>query len=121
MNKRRPTRKDFLKMPFRKEEDTNRVYQDLFVVPAGTKHDSGYMHIAIIGHWVEDGKNHYEICSYSDDINWILPDSQMKGYTKAHLRTDCWYPEGVLRFWGRGTFAVDGLSSAEIVFVPDNK
>lgn len=121
MKKKRPTKKEMLAMPNRKDEDMERLYKAIFVIPAGTKHESGYMHIAIVGHWVENGKEKYEICSYPDDINWILPDSDRGTYKLCHLRTDCWYPEGILHFWGRGQFRVDWSSSTEVEFIPDKK
>ena len=110
-----------LAMPNRKDKDMERLYKAIFVIPAGTKHDSGYMHIAIVGLWVENKKEKYKICSYPDDINWVLPNSKMPNYNLAHLRTDCWYPEGILHFWGRGQFKVDWSSSTEVEFIPDKK
>ena len=95
-----------------------RLYDWLFVVPAGTKHESGYMHMAIIGMWKEGKKENFEICSYPDDIHWHIPDSNRGQYQLAHLRTDCLYPQGVMKFWGRGQFKVDWGSSTEITFLP---
>ncbi len=115
---KRPNRKELLKIPNRKDSNMDRLYNSILVVPAGTKHESGYMHIAIIGCWTEGKEERYEICSYPDDINWILPDSDRGNYKLAHLRTDCWYPEGILHFWGRGSFRVDWGSSTEIEFIP---
>lgn len=113
-------RKQLLKLKNRKDEDIDRLYDYVLIIPAGTKHDSGFMHIAVIGKWIEDKKEKFEICSYPDDINWILPDSQRVGYKFAHLRTDCFYPQGILKFWGRGKFKVDWGSSTEITFISNN-
>ena len=108
-------------MPHRKDANMERLYDWLLVVPAGTKHDSGFMHIAIIGRWVEKEKEKFEICSYPDDINWLLPNSYRGSYQLAHLRTDCFYPQGVLKFWCRGKFQVDWSSSTKIKFIPSEK
>ncbi len=111
-------RKELLKMPERKDEDMDRLYKYILIVPAGTKHDSGFMHIAIIGCWVENKEERFEICSYPDDINWLLPDSNRGSYEFAQVRTDCYYPQGILRFHGRGNFTVDWGSSTEVRFIP---
>jgi hypothetical protein len=115
---RKITKREWLKMPDRPDTEMNREYKYVLVVPAGTKHESGWMHIAIIGAWADGEEMKYEICSYPDDINWILPSSDMGDYTLAHLRTDCFYPSGVLKFWGRGVFKVDWGSSTDIEFIP---
>lgn len=116
------TKKQLLKMPQRIYDDQSRLYKFILVVPAGTKHDSGFMHIAIIGVWVENAEEKYEICGYPDDINWLIPDCQRNGFKLAQLRTDCYYPQGVLKFWGQGDFKVGfPTSSQEIEFIPTLK
>jgi len=109
-------RKALLKKPFRKAD---REYKAILIVPAGTKHESGYMHIAVIGEYVVDGKLKYEICAYPDDIEWDLSGVTQK-YPSSGMRTDCWYPEGILHVWGGGAFKVEfpAMSSTEIKFVP---
>lgn len=111
-------------MPVRADEDMERLYDCIYIIPTGLKHESGWMKIAIVGCWVEETKEKYEICaSYAgaDDLNWLLPDSKRNGYKLADLHTDCLYPEGVLRFWGYGKFKVGWGSSTDIEFIPDLK
>lgn len=117
------TRKQLLKMPSRNyEASKDRLYNHILIVPAGTKHESGFMHIAVIGVWVKNEKELYEICGYPDDISWLVPDCKRNGYKLAQLRTDCYYPQGVLKFWGNGKFKVDfPTSSQDIEFFPNEK
>jgi len=106
-------------MPERPWNETSRLYDQVLIVPAGTKHDSGYMHIAVIGAWSEDGKEtQYEICGYPDDVSLIADYILMgNGGSFAKVRMDCWYPQGVLQYHGRGKFKVsEGLSSQDIIF-----
>lgn len=111
------TKKELLASPQRDFKSEDRRYKDIMIIPARTKHDSGWMHQAVIGHWVEDEKDCYEICAYPDDICWVFPN----GIGELKLRTDCFYPQGILRFWGKGYFTVgDALSSTDVCFYMDN-
>lgn len=117
--KKKPTKKELLKMPLRGWAETSHEYDQILLVPAGTKHESGFMHIAIIG--VIDGgeKTRYEICGYPDDISCFFPYEQVTNRPWALVRMDCWYPQGVLQYHGRGKFKVsEALSSQEITFMP---
>lgn len=111
-------KKELLKLPQR-EWDTESVYDSILLVPAGTKHDSGYMHIAIVG--IREGKP-VEIAAYPDDISWVTPSSMRPGlsFPLAHMRTDCYYPSGIIRFHSTECdFQVsESLSSVDITLVP---
>lgn len=100
------------------KRDWNKIstYKKLFIVPAGTKHDSGYMHIAIIG--VNDNKA--EIVAYPDDISWDYSGIQQKdGYDS--VRTDCYYPSGILQFWSRSyKFMIEGAYSSTTIKIINN-
>ena len=73
-------------------------YDEIYIIPSGLKHDSGYMMIAIVG--VKVGGD-MEVCAYPDDICWNMMNLNQK-YDSTGMRTDCYYPNGVLRFHGRG-------------------
>lgn len=105
-------------MPTRGWQETKRLYNQILLVPSGTKHSSGYMHIAIVGVWTEDKEAKYEICGYPDDIS-LLADFINAGQFKfAKVRMDCWYPQGILQYHGNGKFRVsESLSSQEITFI----
>lgn len=112
------TKKKLLKAPKRKNINLERVYRSLLIVPAGSKHESGFMHIAVIGVYSEDEKEKFEICSYPDDINWITPPQPVRPYKLAAIRTDCYYPQGILHFWSNyHSFKVGWGSSTEIELV----
>ena len=100
---------ELLKLPGR-HWTSKKLYDQLLIVPAGTKHDSGYSHIAIIGCI---GEEPVEICAYPDDIQ--LPQTN----DNWSLRMDCSYPSGILRLWSnKYKFQVPvALSSTEIVLV----
>ena len=116
----KPKKKDLLKMPVRDWNKTDREYSKVLIVPAGTIHDSGFMHIAVIGVYSEEGKDEYEICGFPDDISCFFPTVLVANkYPHALVRMDCWYPQGVLQYHGRGTFKIsEALSSQDITFTP---
>lgn len=121
MSFKRPTRKELLKSPQRKWGATERKYNQVLLIPAGTKHDSGFMHIAVVGVYGEN-KDEYEICAYPDDISCHFPTRQLSTDLNYPLvRMDCWYPQGILQYHGRGKFKVGpSLSSVDIYFTPTN-
>lgn len=96
-------RKDLLALPVRKWNEAT-IYDSVYLVPTGRKHDSGYSLIAIVG--VTDGKP-VEIAAYCDDICWSLPtehpyDRIRPGLHMNPLRMDCLYPSGIMHMWGSG-------------------
>lgn len=116
------TRKELLKSPMRRWDDTDKEYDQILIVPAGTKHDSGYMHIAVIGVTDNGEEKQYEIAAYPDDISCFFPlitFGEKKEFTMASVRMDCYYPQGILQYHGRGKFKVGlALSSVDIYFTP---
>ena len=125
------TKKEILKSPSRPWDDTSKLYDRIWIIPAGTKHDSGYMHMAVVG--VTNGpkdkifeKETYEICAYPDDISTFFPPIEYgdnKEYEIAQVRMDCYYPSGILQYHSsRGKFHVsEALSSVDIKFIPNEK
>jgi hypothetical protein len=103
-------KKDLLTLPERKPYvSTAMVYDKLLIIPTRIKHESGFARIAIIG-FVGDMA---EITACPDDICW--------DFTKAPkgdlaMRTDCYYPSGILKMWGhRIEFQVgEAFSSTDI-------
>jgi len=116
------TKKELLKSPVRAWDDTEKEYKSILLVPTGTKHSSGFMHIAIIGVYVEEGEEKYEICAYPDDIHCHFPLRQLAEFTYTTVRMDCYYPQGVLRYHGNGKFKVgSAISSVDIYFIEGKK
>lgn len=118
------TKKELLKMPHRKWDDTSRKYDWVLLVPSGHKHDSGYMHVAIIGVWVEEKKEKYEICCMPDDITCYFPMLKLADRDYPLVRMDCYYPSGIFRYHGDGKFTVNvALSSMDffITFTQNKK
>lgn len=110
------SRKELLNLPSRTTYGDS-VYDAILIVPAGMKHDSGYMCIAIIG--VRD--NHpVEIAAYPDDVNLF---AGLYHELLPSLRIDCSYPQGVLHLWDRSLQFVVGesFSSTEIKTVAKPK
>lgn len=118
------TKEQLLAMPYRTDENVSRQYTEILIIPLKTKHDSGFSNIAIIGIWKDENKQeHHEVCANQvDDISWLLPTITIgKGknaFQMAAVRTDCYYPQGILRYHGRnGYFTVSyALSSIDITF-----
>lgn len=100
-------KKDLLKLPERVGNE--KVYEQLLIVPTRIKHESGWARIAIIG-ITEDGA---EIAAYPDDINWDFSEVPQ---IELAMRTDCYYPSGILRVWShRVKFQVGiAISSTDI-------
>lgn len=106
---------ELLKSPTRKWNDVENEYDFILLVPGRTKHESGFMHIAVIGVSGED----MEICAWPDDISCHFPVVKAGPYDYPSVRMDCFYPSGVLRYHGRGKFKVGhALSSIDIYFTP---
>lgn len=117
------SRKELLKSPRRNWNDTEKEYDAILLVPAGTKHGSGFMHIAVIGVYVEKEEEKYEIAAYPDDISCYFPVKYYgEGLEYVQVRMDCYYPQGVFRYHGRGKFKVSSaISSVDIRFIPEKK
>ncbi len=88
-------RNNLKNLPIRKNEVTQ--YSEIFLIPSGLKHESGYMTIAIVGK-LSDGS--FEVCAYPDDIIWDMTLLK-QDYDCTGMRTDCSYPGGILHLWGR--------------------
>jgi len=114
------TKKEILKSPVRKWNDTDRLYKRVLLVPTGMKHGSGYMRVAIVGVWVGKEKEKYETCGYPDDISTYFPMIKLSdGSEYPNVRMDCIYPSGILQYHGRGDFWVsEASSSMDIKFIP---
>ena len=67
----------------------------------------------------------YEICAYPDDVSCHFPlmtYGEEKQFTSALVRMDCYYPQGILQYHGRGKFKVGpSLSSVDIYFSPNKE
>jgi hypothetical protein len=114
------SKKEILKSPKRPWDKTDTLYDEIYIVPSGLKHDSGYMRIAIIGTYKDETNiKKYEICGYPDDISCHFPIKQLEHLTLQLVRMDCLYPSGILRYHtGNGKFKVsESLSSQDIYIV----
>lgn len=98
-------------------------YNEILLVPNGRKHSSGFMRIAVIGTTYQKNKKpSYEICGYPDDLRCLFPLKTVEEDTFPLVRIDCFYPQGVLRYHGDGTFKVSHPSDTiEITFLPRRK
>ena len=121
--KKFPTKKELLKMPDRDWNDIEKEYDQILLVPGGSRHESGYMHIAVIGVFTQDDKTRYEIAAYPDDIECNFPIVDIYPDIKLiPVRMDCWYPQGVLQYHGDGKFKVShAVSSVTISFYPNDR
>lgn len=114
MTNNRP-RKELETAPQRASWREPTTYQSVYLLPARTKHDSGYSLIQIVG-VKEDGS--LETAAHCDDVCWKHEPS--RHYT---MRTDMTYPGGVCHCWGwNTTFTVGAsLSSTDISVRVDNE
>jgi len=116
-------RKELLAMPWRDWQDTEKEYREILLTPSKRKHSSGFMTIAIIGVWVENGETKYEIAAMPDSLSYFFPIRKFdNNHSTATVRQDCYYPQGILRFFGDGVFKVSAaLSDVDITFIPYKK
>ena len=73
--------------------DEQKTYQSIMVIPSGKKHDSGWALMYVIGCNGEEK----EIAASCDDIEWnteAVTDHRS-------IRTDMFYPSGVMHFWSQ--------------------
>jgi hypothetical protein len=114
------TKKLLLSLPKRDWSKVS-IYDQIYLVPEGGKHDSGFMFIAIIGVSKREFKNkskyYGEIAGYCDDVCW---DTSLVS-REFGIRTDCEYPSGILHFWSwYCKFQVGhSLSSTDIKLIPE--
>lgn len=101
-------------------KDESAEYSSIIFFATGTKHSSGYSNIAIMGKPV--GKEEYEHIARPDDVSMYFPTVIASTYEYAQVRMDCFYPSGIFRYHGPGTFTVGpSLSSVDIKFKPNRK
>lgn len=86
--------KELRKLPHRKWGEVKR-YRSILLINSGRKHDSGFALIYIIG--IEDDEPK-EIAASCDDINWLIKQ-QADFYLCGEMRTDMYYPSGIIRMW----------------------
>jgi len=105
---------ELLTLPFRGWNAPEKWYTSLLIVPSRKMHDSGWAHIAVIG---VEGDEATEIIAFPDDIHWPAqssltpPGTPLSDY--GALRTDAYWPSGVLRLWsGIYEFSVDSPTSS---------
>jgi hypothetical protein len=112
MKETKLNRKALKSLPNRKEDIS--TYRQIYLVPSGLKHESGWMSVCIVGRR-SDGE--LEVCAYPDDVNWDTTELRQK-YDCTGMRTDCSYPEGVLHFWGNNvSFTVMESFSSTVIKV----
>jgi hypothetical protein len=99
------TKKELIRLPVRRWDKSSR-YDSLIIFSEGSRHESGYSVMLIIG---VIGGQPVEIASdCSDDISWKLSDGNL-------MRTDCLFASKSLHFWGDCHFTVGtALSSIDI-------
>ena len=102
-----------LKAQQREAWDKPTTYSELFVLPSGKKHDSGWALMVLVG-VKKDGS--LERAAWCDDICW-----DVQGVDEYRMRTDCTYPSGILHFWGSTYTVGASLSSTTVMVRPIKK
>jgi len=85
-------REQLLSLPYIGRLTKGKVYNELWIVPTGKKHDSGWGCMAIIG--VVNKKPIEIINECCDDLCLDLPEKKELG-----LRMDCDYPSRLTHYW----------------------
>jgi len=115
------SKRDLLKLPMLSGVGPAGWYDALLIVPSHHKHSSGWAHIAVIGvMYTDEGDSATNILAFPDDLQWPAK-SALKEFGDLSdygaLRTDAYYPSGVMRLWSRHfQFSIDfPTSSVEIL------
>ena len=88
-NYKRLKRTALLKLPKRRWDETSQ-YNSLMVTKAGTKHESDYAHLLVVG------------CNYADPIEIVSTSSDVLHINNPYnlqLNMDMFYPSGVIRYF----------------------
>lgn len=98
------TKTQLLALPHLEWKEPRGWWDALLILPTRKKHDSEWAHIALIGVKFRDdngvkGDFASHTLAFPDDISWPPASSMSAGYQYPGLRTDAYYPSGVLRLW----------------------
>jgi hypothetical protein len=96
------------------DENRNRWWDSLIILPTRQKHDSGWLHIAIIG--CDNDSSEGMLLAMPDDITWPEITPRYPDMNGMSLRTDASPKNHALRLWSNYyKFRVDApLSSVTI-------
>jgi len=99
--------KDLLALP-RRKNDVVAVYEDLYIVPTGELHESGYSLMALVG---SHNRNPVEVAATCDDVMWLD-----EGATPlSMLRMDMEPENGCVHVWAnQGRFEVEPCSGGSV-------
>ncbi len=118
------SKKNLLSLPERKwtKYDEDAIYDALYIVPTGKKHDSEYNIIAIVGiTYIKGKKEKMEIAGYADDLFFKYEEPPESG--EQAFRIDSEYPSGIIHIWSwYHQFSVESFSdSREITLIKKRK
>lgn len=93
------TQKELLALPRVGWDDQNRKrwWDCLIIVPTRKRHDSGWLHIAIIGY--DQGSKEGMLLAMPDDITWPEITPRYPDTNGMSLRTDASPKNHALRLW----------------------
>ncbi len=96
------------KLPLKDWREVKR-YNQILIIKGGKRHDSGWSMMYIIG--CKGGKP-IEIAGRCDDIRWDVSEIN----DEHNLRTEMYYPSGILRFWSNShDFEIGSVCSSTTV------
>jgi hypothetical protein len=114
-----PTKKELLNYP-KRSYNVVTMYEYVYLVPTGKKHDSGFMIIALVG----ENHGNREIAAYCDDIYFdmqLAADLLKNNHISVSpYHVDMLYSSGISRMWSNKYYFEIGfsLSSTQIKLIP---
>jgi hypothetical protein len=111
------TKKQLMNLP-KISHKTKNIYDSIFILNSGKKHDSGWANFYVIGGI--EGKPTEIISDRCDSIFWKNDQGELRKYNA--LQMDMEYPSGAVQFFGLVRFRIEYISdTVEIQIIEKGK
>lgn len=104
------TRKALLSIPTRKWDETLSDVSDVYVIPSGRKHESGWACMDFVATFKGRERPMVRFGGRCDDVSFY----------GSHFRMDCLHPQRIIHIWNTYPFSITSDLSS-INFVEDDK
>ena len=95
------TKKQLMNLP-KISHETKNIYDSIFILNSGKKHDSGWANFYVIGGI--EGKPTEIISDRCDSVFWKNDQGELRKYNALHM--DMEYPSGAVSFFGLVRFKI---------------
>jgi hypothetical protein len=110
------TKKQLMNLPKISHETIN-IYDSIFILNSGKKHDSGWANFYVIGGI--EGKPTEIISDRCDSIFWQNCQGEFRKYVPLHM--DMEYPSGAVQFFGCMRFKIRNIGDTVEIQIIEKK